>query len=349
MKKREFELILENSLTRLEAGVSLQEILKENPRYSEKLEPLLQAALTAWSLPEPEYQKAIREGRNRLQVEVERMKKAGAFSKNGTKSKNTRLSGQWFKNIGSLLVGKENTEMKFLPRLAIYGVMTVLIGGFFTVNASASSLPGDGLYGLKRGWEQARLTLSFNDDIRQELEGEFEDERLDEVESLLGEGREEDVEFRGLIESKSDGTWVVSGISVAVDAQTELKGALEVGDLVKVEALTQANGSLLALEILGEGAGMDDDLIDDADDDLDDDADDDMDDDADDDMDDDADDDMDDDDMDDMDDDDMDDDSGDDMDDDSDNGSSSKDDDSSDASRDEVEEKDKEDKEESDD
>ena len=41
MKKREFDLILENSLVQLEAGVSLQEILKENPRYSEELEPLL--------------------------------------------------------------------------------------------------------------------------------------------------------------------------------------------------------------------------------------------------------------------------------------------------------------------
>ncbi len=183
--------------------------------------------------------------------------------------------------------------MKFLPRLAIYGVMTVLIAGFFTVNASASSLPGDGLYGLKRGWEQARLALSFNDGTRQELESEFEDERLDEVESLLGEGREEDVEFRGLIEVKSEGTWVVSGISVAVDAQTELKGALEVGDLVKVEALTQADGSLLALEIYGEGADLDGDMNDDSDDDMDDDSDDDMDDDSNDDLNDDSDDDMD--------------------------------------------------------
>ena len=321
MKKREFELLLEKSLVQLEAGVSLQEILKENPHDSEKLEPLLQAAISAWSLPETEYQKSMREGRNRLLAEVDRMKTSGAFTKNGTKSKKSRYSGQWFKNIGSLLVGKENAEMKFLPRLVIYGVMTVLIAGFFTVNASASSLPGDGLYGLKRGWEQARLALSFNDDTRQELEGEFEDERLDEVESLLGEGREEDVEFRGLIEVKGEVTWVVSGISVAVDAQTELKGALEVGDLVKVEALTQADGSLLALEIYGEGADLDDDMNDDSDDDLDDDADDDLNDDSDDDMDDDSDDDINDDSDDDMNDDsddDMNDDSDDDMNDDSD-------------------------------
>ena len=182
--------------------------------------------------------------------------------------------------------------MKLLPRLAIYGLMTVLIAGFFTVNASASSLPGDSLYGLKLGMEQAQLALTFNDDARLELEDEFEDERLDEVGALLGEGREEDVEFRGVIESKGEGSWVVSGISVFVDAQTELKGALEVGDLVKVEALTQTDGSLLAIEIYVEGADLDGDLNDDSNDDMSDDSDDDMDDDSDDDMSDDSDDDM---------------------------------------------------------
>ena len=339
MNKKEFEQILDQSLAQLENGAVLEAILKENPQYAAELEPLLRAAILARSLPQPTYQDSQTEGRNRLLAEVDRINKTGAFAKNGTKSIFSRYAGQWFKNIGTLLFGKENTEMKLLPRLAIYGLMTVLIAGFFTVSASASSLPGDGLYGLKLGMEQAQLALTFDDDARLELEGEFEDERLDEVESLLGEGREEDVEFHGVIESKGEGSWVVSGISVFVDAQTELKGALEVGDLVKVEALTQADGSLLALEIYGEGADLDGNIDDDSDDDIDDDSDDDMDDDSDDDIDDDSDD-------------DMSDDSDDDMDDDSDDSDNSSDDsdDSSDDSSDEPEEEDEpEDEEEEDD
>ena len=333
MSRKEFERILEVSLAQLEAGEKLDEVLKKNPAYSAALEPLLYAAQVARSLPEPNYKASMREGRNQLLVEIDRLKKEGVFSKNGTKQSFIRYSGQWLKNIGDLLVGKENVEMKLLPRLAIYGLMTVLVAGFFTVNASASSLPGDNLYGLKLGLEQTRLALAFDDDSRQELEEEFENERLEEVGSLLGEGREEDVEFQGMIESKGSGTWVVRGISVEVDAQTELKGALEIGDLVKVEALTQADGSLLALEIYGEGADMDDNMDDDSDDDMDDDSDDDMDDDSDDDMDDDSDDDMDDDSDDDMDDDsddDMNDDSDDDMSDDSDDDGEDSSDDSSD-------------------
>ena len=225
--------------------------------------------------------------------------------------------------------------MKLAPRLALYLVITVLIGGFFTVNASASSLPGDSLYGLKLGLEQTRLSLSFDDDSKAELELEFEDERLSEVAELLGDGREEDVEFHGTIEEKGSDSWRISGIKVKIGPGTELKGSLEVGTLVKVEALTQVDGSLLALEIY---ASSGDDLDDDSDDgDLDDDSDDDdLDDDSDDD---DLDDDSDDDDLDDDSDDEMDDSSDDEIDDSSDDEIDDSSDDDEEHSEDEEKEK----------
>jgi hypothetical protein len=301
MKKKEFEQILEECLDRLESGATIEELLEEYPQLAPRLEPLLRAAHSAWSLPEPDHQRSRREGRNRLLAEVDQMKNAGAFINNGTKPTFSRYSRQWFKNISSLLFGKENLKMKLLPRLALYGLMTVLIAGFFTVNASASSLPGDLLYDLKLGWEEFRLILTFDDDSRLKLEGVFEELRLTEIEALLGEGRVEDVEFYGVIETKSEGSWMISGVRVLVDAQTELKGTLEIGDLVKVEALTQEDGSLLALEIYpdryedNEVGDSDDDLDSDSDDDLDDDSDDDLDDDSEDEMDDDSEDEMDDD------------------------------------------------------
>ena len=64
--------------------------------------------------------------------------------------------------------------MKLITRLAIYVLVTVLVGGFFTISASASSLPGDALYGLKLGWEQAQLAFTFGDDAHEELEEEIE-------------------------------------------------------------------------------------------------------------------------------------------------------------------------------
>ena len=353
MNKAEFERILEECRSRLVNGESIESILRAHPGPAEELEPLLRAAQAAYSMPKPEARSAaFREGKNRLLAETDRLRGEGHFIKNGTKPVILRYSERWKTFMGNLFVPKENTVMKFAPRLALYALITVLVGGFFTISASASSLPGDPLYDLKLGWEQTRLALAFDSGYREELENEFEQERLSEVGDLLEEGRKEDVEFRGQIQEKNGSSWVIGGITVQVTSGTELKGALEVGTMVKVEALTQEDGSLLALEIYPEGFGdmdddSDEDMDDDSDEDMDDDSDDEMDDDSDDEMDDDSDDDMDDDSNDDRDDDsddDRDDDSDDDRDDDSDD---DRDDDSEEDE--EYEDEEKEDKEEKED
>ena len=327
MKRIDFELILEECLSALEGGASLDEVLKKYSDHQQALIPLLQAAEKCRKFANPATSEmAIQKGRQQLLAETARLTRKNHFLKNGTKSGIFRYAQRWKQFLGNLLVIKEINNMKLVSRLALYALVTVLVAGFFTVNASASSLPGDNLYGLKLGWEKARLALTFNRDARQELEMEFEDERLDEIIELISEGREAEVEFHGLLESKGTASWVISGFNVGIGPDTELEGSLEIGDWVEVEAISLEDGSLLALEITGpEYDGMDDDsdddMYDDSDDDMDDDSDDDMDDDSDDDMDDDSDDDVDDDSDDDMDDDsddDMDDDSDDDMDDDSD-------------------------------
>lgn len=57
------------------------------------------------------------------------------------------------------------------------------------------------------------------------------------------------VEFVGVVESIGDTSWTIGGRTVAVDASTEIKGNIQVGDRVKVKAQTQNDGTLLAREI----------------------------------------------------------------------------------------------------
>ena len=171
MNKAEFERSLEECRARLAEGESIEKILEAYPAIADQLEPLLRAARAAQSLPKPRPSKAAYQaGRNRLLAEADQMRLQGRFIKNGTKQGILRYSERWSNFMGNLFAPKENTEMKFATRLALYALATVLIGGFFTVNASASSLPGDTLYGLKLGWEQTRLALSFSEDSRAELE-----------------------------------------------------------------------------------------------------------------------------------------------------------------------------------
>lgn len=65
--------------------------------------------------------------------------------------------------------------------------------------------------------------------------------------SSLPSGNE--IEFYGKLEAKNGNTWVVAGQTITILPQTEIKGNLVVGDLVKVHAWRQADGSLLTREI----------------------------------------------------------------------------------------------------
>lgn len=59
----------------------------------------------------------------------------------------------------------------------------------------------------------------------------------------------EDIEFVGMVEAINPTSWVVDGQTLALTAASEIKGTIEVGSLVKVEALKDANGSLILREV----------------------------------------------------------------------------------------------------
>ncbi|GEM_PF-5283082 len=66
------------------------------------------------------------------------------------------------------------------------------------------------------------------------------------------------VEFTGTVESMDGDTWIIDGQTIIV-TNAEIKGNIQVGDTVKVEAYLQADGSLAALEIsLADGSQVGD-------------------------------------------------------------------------------------------
>lgn len=69
---------------------------------------------------------------------------------------------------------------------------------------------------------------------------------------------DEEFKFSGVVESISDTLWVIGGMSFVVDSSTKIEGSPQVGDMVKVEAYQQGDGSYLAHEIEAEDQDMDD-------------------------------------------------------------------------------------------
>lgn len=58
-----------------------------------------------------------------------------------------------------------------------------------------------------------------------------------------------EIEFNGVVTSIGANTWVIGARTVQVTPQTEIKAGVALGALVKVHALPQANGTLVAREI----------------------------------------------------------------------------------------------------
>ncbi len=127
--------------------------------------------------------------------------------------------------------------------------LVIMLSG--TGYAAAQSLPGDTLYAVKRGYEQVRLGLMFNQEHKAEYQQRLGMTRQAEAQRVLQLGRQGvQVELEGILEQDASGQWSVSGVPVALDAgadwkpgmHVQLRGAVE-GKCIRVHELQQ-NGSI---------------------------------------------------------------------------------------------------------
>jgi hypothetical protein len=58
-----------------------------------------------------------------------------------------------------------------------------------------------------------------------------------------------EVEFTGSVQAIDAAAWDIDGTTIGVNANTEIRGSIAVGQRVKVKALRQGNGQLIALQI----------------------------------------------------------------------------------------------------
>jgi len=216
---------LEICLNALDQGQNIDLVLKRFPEFAAELRPILEASLHARRLRGHTVPQTVqRRGRARLLQRAAQMRKPAPALR-------------W---------------VNAFPRLAAaLGLAIVFVlSGTGLISASASSLPGDQLYPVKRTWEGVQLTLVFNQQSRDALQSRFDQERLNEISELLNQNRSEQVAFSGLLTKQSDGTWLISNIPVRVTEKTQLpSGAVSSSAPVAVIGMTGSNGILEADEI----------------------------------------------------------------------------------------------------
>jgi len=250
MNTYRFDLILEDCLSRIDRGEKLQDILDSYPKLEGRLEPLVQAALTGRMQPKPVPSSgAIRIGKNTMLAELSALKGKDSHKKKETILVTERKPVRWLEQFADLILRRTGSGLNPVYRLVIVGIFLLLVGSAFTINASASSLPGDRLYDLKLNLEKVRMVLVFNPESRQELAKKFEEKRRLEVEQLLEEGQVQQVAFFGTIDKMDFSIRSISGVPVKLGPEVELKGDIEEGTEVVVAAVTQEDGTVLATKI----------------------------------------------------------------------------------------------------
>ena len=227
----ELIMALDECLTAIASGTTVEAAVARYPALADELRPMLEAAQAAgaWSAPVAvphAVQMSSRAGFLARAAEL----RAGASA----------ASRRGF--LQQLL-----TTRAWATGLAV--VLALVIGTYGVVSASAPSLPGDTLYGVKRTVEQVEMSLAPDPQTRAQLEEQFAMRRVDETRALTAQKREAQVEFRGLVESITGEQWSVAGMTVIVANGTRVNGSPAPGVWVEVSGATQLDGTVRALAV----------------------------------------------------------------------------------------------------
>lgn len=221
--------VLEICLQEIENGAEIETVLARYPNFAGELRPILETSIKARSMshaePSPD---AIRRGRARVMQRAAEMREAQATPRKRVIPAFQRLA------------------------LSFSLAAVLLLSSTGLLNASASALPGENLYPVKRTWEGLRLLLIFDQQARTLLEDQFEYERLQEVNELLTEGRHETIQFAGVF-MEVNGVLYVSGVPVTLPSGAQLPAN---GSAVIIIGQTNSQGvvEIVSLEQLPDGS-----------------------------------------------------------------------------------------------
>lgn len=233
-----FETILDESISAMQAGIPIEDILEEVPEYAAQLRPLLYAsALLADPNPTfvaTEKKAALREEYLRQIADLPAMQPLSF--------------GQKTQAIIRILKRRLTRQavLNDLATMTITVILTLTMAALILFFMASNTIPGDFLYSFKRTTESIHLALTFNEEQQAELLETFNQRRLYEIEQLIAQNRSAVVEFRGVLETKGENLWVIEGHTIDLPEDLIIEGTPQEGDLIEVVGLLRANNILVA-------------------------------------------------------------------------------------------------------
>ncbi len=233
-----FESILDESISALQAGIPVEEILAEAPEYAAQLRPLLFAATV---LADPNPHLVPEERKSALRAVYLQQAAELPAEQPPTFSEKAQAVFR--------IIRRRSTPKAVLSDLAtviVTVVLTLLMALLLLSYVAQTALPGDFLYSLKRSSEAVQLGLTFGEAQRTSLIETFNQRRLAEIEQLIRQYRAAVVDFRGVLETKGENLWIIAGQTVFLPPDVVLQGQPQEGDEVEVMGFLRTNEVLVA-------------------------------------------------------------------------------------------------------
>jgi hypothetical protein len=178
----------------------------------------------------------------------------------------------WFSGLFTARgnTGRRGVRFAYSTLVAILAVIFVLLSGAgATAYAAKSALPGDVLYQVKTGLEQAQMQLTSDANRRAQLHLEFAERRLEEIAGLIDEGRFSEIdraagEFEVHVQMAIRAMQIVSNGNPEQASQlaTQIANALsrynlmlsEMLDQIPEEVRSSVERAILTSRYVGEGS-----------------------------------------------------------------------------------------------
>jgi hypothetical protein len=249
----EFKQAVDDCISLLRTGATLESCLARYPQYATDLRPILQTAQTLQTMAVPQERiESVQAGKQRL---FDVYARKAAVSKTAFQPVSESSISRFIQQLLIRLTGKDDLDMKLVTRFAIALLLVVglMIGGGITASVSASALPGDTLYPLKLSLEDLNLLLANTPQTRQSLELQYQNTRQQEVQSVIQLGRQTGINFIGILSLINPDSWMIGGLSVKLDGWTKIIGAPTIGSIINVAGETKQDGTILAHTLTVQG------------------------------------------------------------------------------------------------
>jgi len=212
--KTNLEDILQTCLEEMEKGASVETLLARYAEFSSELRPLLKTAQAAKLRGAANPSAAAHQrGRARLLQHTENLR--------ARRSAPRRTWTAAFQKFS----------------FALAAALFFFITSSGLIRGSASALPGETLYPIKRGWEGMQTAFTFDGQKRIALAETNNRQRIDETKTLLAQGKRAQVEFSGVLSGANQTGWTVADVPVLFPAAAQIPAA---GESISVTGWTSS-------------------------------------------------------------------------------------------------------------